>query len=339
MIPADPFGLLSLYAERGWALVPVPAGEKRPVTKGWTTAKFCPLDLDLTGNVGIRFGADSGGLVDVDLDCTEALELADIYLPATGAEFGRASKPRSHRLYVADGAVFETFHDPLLPDRKKTILELRSSSATGGAHQTIVPASIADGEQRYWEGDAIEPAVVDHRVLRRACARLAVGCLVMRWISPTAARKPGPDLPGVLWEFDHDLARPAYRWLGIRTPDEPSRYPKPRHELSKQDLDLAEMVHATPNNFDWHGWDDYGLAIYAAARDNGHDLGAAFVIFDDFSAKHPAYDPHETAARWRNFEKYPPSRTGIGKIAKLAYAAGWRPKAGGRHAVATKRPA
>ena len=42
---------------------------------------------------------------------------------ASGAIFGRRSKPRSHWIYIAAGAVFETFVDPVAC---ATLLELRS---------------------------------------------------------------------------------------------------------------------------------------------------------------------------------------------------------------------
>ena len=46
-------------------------------------------------------GSLSPGLVDVDLDSTEACQLAPQFLPPTNAIFGRACKRGSHRLYVA----------------------------------------------------------------------------------------------------------------------------------------------------------------------------------------------------------------------------------------------
>jgi len=319
-ISHDPFDLLCLYEQRGWAVIPVNAGEKRATVKGWNIRKFELGDFDPSGNIGMRFGTDSGGLVDLDLDCTEAIDLAPIYLPPTGARFGRRSKPLSHRLYVAPGLTFETFHDPVCHP-KNTLLEIRSNGATGGAHQTIVPPSIADGERREWYRDVIEPALIDARVLRHRVAWLATGCLVMRYLGESTARRPAPDFPQLLWEFDHDLARPVYDWFGLQAPDAPQRYPRPRHQQDPRDLDLAEIVAAIPNDYDWNGWNDIGLAIFAASRDRGD----AFAIFDHFSAKSPKYDPYETRARWKNYERYPPNRTGIGKLAALARRFDWRP--------------
>jgi hypothetical protein len=53
-------------------------------------------------------------------------------------------------------------------------------------------------------------------------------------------------------------------------------------------LDLAEIVAAISNNYGWEDWNKIGLAIFAASKDRG----------DGF----------------------------FGKLAKLAYEAGWRPQ-------------
>jgi hypothetical protein len=242
--------LIADYRRRGWALVPIPAGAKGPRIEGWQTRQFGAGDFAPDGNVGLILGPRSGEIVDVDLDCAEALALADIYLVETGAVFGRASKPRSHRLYIAPGAVYETFADPTAGD---TILELRAAGRDGGAHQTLVPTSVADGERREWHGDTIAPAVVDTARLRRRCAALAIGCLVRRYVSEHASERPGADLPWLLWEFDHNLGRAACRWLGQPAPDEPHHgfHPRPRRELSSADIDLADLVRAIPNDCDW----------------------------------------------------------------------------------------
>jgi hypothetical protein len=192
-----PLDAARVYLRLGWAFVPIPAGLKHPVLEDWHNRQFGIADLDPERSIAIPLGRRSGDTVDIDLDCREALELADLYLPPTGAEFGRASKPRSHRLYTSAGATFEVFHDPLT-NKKNTLLELRADGRDGGAHLTLAPPSIADGERREWHGDTIEPAKVDARALRRRVAWLAVGCLVMRWVSPTAARILGPDLPRLL---------------------------------------------------------------------------------------------------------------------------------------------
>jgi hypothetical protein len=308
------------YWHRGWHVVPVPAQLKRPILEGWNTAVYTPQDFADDDNIGVILGARAGWLVDVDLDCSEAIELADLYLPPTGAVFGRASRPRSHRLYIAPEARFAAFTDPL-SDQKNTIVELRADGGTGGAHLTLVPPSIADGERREWFGSTIAPAVVTAKGLRRQTVRLAIGCLTMRYVGETPARNPGPDLPSLLWEFDHPLGAVAFKWLGLPTPDQPRRFPRPRREMSRRGLDLAEIVHAIPNDCGWEDWNKIGLAIFVAAGGSGDGN----VIFDDFSAKSSKYDPHTVAERWKNYRRSPPSRTGIGYLARLAREAGWHP--------------
>jgi primase-like protein/bifunctional DNA primase/polymerase-like protein len=307
------------YGAWGWCLKPVPAGQKRPIIKGWPNREFDPADFANGVNIAVRLGKHSRDLVDCDLDCEEAIELAPLYLPETRAIFGRKSAPRSHWLYIAVGAQFETFVDPVA---QQTLLELRADGRDGGAHITLVPPSIADGEQREWCGDTIDPAVFDGRALRICMARLAIGSLVMRYVSEYAARRPGPDLLDVLWEFDHELGRPAYRWLNKSTPDAPRWVPKPRHLLSDHEVTLRELAQTIPNSADWHEWNRLGMAFFAAS--DGSDEG--FIAFDTWSAKSPKYDPHALEERWHNYRRSPPSRIGLGTLVHLARLAGWKPE-------------
>jgi hypothetical protein len=311
------------YHRREWKTVPIVKGEKGPTFQGWPDFVADPADFpNLYGNanVGLILGHRSGDVADIDLDCTEAIELAPIYLPATASVFGRPSKPRSHWLYISPGAIKETFPDPICEDRKNTLLELRSDGASGGGHQTLMPPSIADGEQRQWDCDG-DPAAVNPRVLRHRCALLAAACLVRRYISPYASERADSGHLELLWEFDHELARPAFGWFKRSPPDQPLRYPRPRCHQAPEDLDLAEVVAQIPNRFDWEGWNNIGLAIFAASK----NAGDGFIAFDDFSARSSKYDPRETEARWKHYGRSPPNRTGIGKLARLAYEAGWRP--------------
>jgi Primase C terminal 2 (PriCT-2) len=299
----------------------IPAARKGPVVHGWqhlvVSTEEVERHLAAGGNVGAIMGSLSGDLVDTDLDCQGCIDLAPIYLPPTPARFGRASKPNSHWLYRSPGAVYEQFSDPLTGEM---LVELRADGRDGGRHQTLMPPSVADGERREWEADAGPPAAVDARVLRRRVAYLAVGALIRRYISPSASERPSPDMLSLLWEFDRDLAIPAYRWFDKQTPDQPRRYPKPRAEQTATERDLADIVHAIANTCDWIAWNAIGMAIYAV---DGSEHG--LVIFDDFSAKSPKYDPHKTKARWRHYDRSPPSRTGLGKLAALARKHGWKP--------------
>lgn len=332
------------YCRRGWRPIPIPPGVKGPKLPDWQKLNLSLGDLPryfpANSNVGIAFGPQCGDLVDIDLDAPEALALADLYLPKTEAAFGRPAKPRSHRLYTCFGAAYEAFADPLSTELAKergekppkaTLLELRADSG----HQTIVPPSIADGEQRAWYGDKIAPRVIPAPVLRRAAVWLAIGCLVMRHVSEHAARHPHPDetslfpdLPALLFEAEPVLGRKAYHWLGTPAPDDPppvvrSSQARGQHWLvtNDGDVDLGELVEAIPNDVGRADWISYGLAIHAAT--DGSDDGKT--IFYDFSRKSARHHNKATVDKaWASFEKSPPARTGIGKLFAAAIANGWR---------------
>jgi len=156
------------YLSRGYAVIPVPARKKIPVLKGWTDLRLSESDLPAhfngIGNIGVLLGEPSGWLVDVDLDCEEAVALAPKFLPPTGATSGRPGKPASHWWYVCEGIKTRKHQDPV---SKKMIVELRSTGA-----QTVVGPSIHPSGEPYDPLDG-EPAVVDAGELAAAGAALA----------------------------------------------------------------------------------------------------------------------------------------------------------------------
>src|SRR5688572_22757266 len=87
------------YIESGWAVVPIPPGEKGPRFRNWQNRRFGPSEFKSDDNIGVVLGTASGDLVDVDLDCPEAVALAPDFLPPTFAVFGRSGKPNSHYFY------------------------------------------------------------------------------------------------------------------------------------------------------------------------------------------------------------------------------------------------
>ena len=107
-------------------------------------------------NVGIILGEPSGWLVDVDLDCDEAIELADQYLPPTPAITGRPSAPRSHRWYIAAGATTEKAHRSAYDG--SMIVELRSTGA-----QTVVGPSV------HPDGETYETSMLNRQPFPRRC--------------------------------------------------------------------------------------------------------------------------------------------------------------------------
>lgn len=176
----------------GWAYIPVPARSKNPGRRNWQHEhgdSRHPVEairdhLNAGGNVGVLLGEASAGLVDVDLDSPETIRLADRFLPETGIVFGRVSKPRSHRFYIAHVNTSK-FRDPLAKkgDPMGMLVELRSTGT-----QTLVPPSTnPSGERATYDADG-EPAEVDGAVLLRAVAQLATAALLARYWPAEGAR-------------------------------------------------------------------------------------------------------------------------------------------------------
>lgn len=166
---------------RRWRVVPVPFRSKAPALKSWQTLRLEVDDLPeyfngQPSNIGVLLGEPSGGLVDVDLDCREALRLAPTFLPPTRSRFGRPSKRASHWLYVVTSPVdTEKFADPDAPDETGTLVEIRSTGV-----QTVFPGSTHEGGEGIdWDEDG-EQARGEGATLARAVAELAAACLLAR---------------------------------------------------------------------------------------------------------------------------------------------------------------
>ena len=163
------------YLHRGWQPIPIPAGSKGPAVLNWQHLRVIPetvaSDFLGAGNIGLLLGQPSGELVDVDLDCPEARELADRFLPPTNCFTGRPSSRRSHRWYVSPGVETTRHRDPV---SKATIVELR-----GTGSQTLVGPSIHPSGERY-EALAGEPAIVHRRFLVTAVQQLALEVIRLR---------------------------------------------------------------------------------------------------------------------------------------------------------------
>ena len=178
------------YHQAGWAVIPIPYGQKKPVLEGWQALKLDGPRVVATfagqpKNIGVLLGEPSGWLIDIDLDHQRAVELADQFLPPTPAVFGRPGKPRSHRIFRATA--------PVATHKRRQaalgmIVELRSSGA-----QTVIPPSVhPSGEVVTWCGDDIAPAIVDPETLLRAVDALADAVCQAEKVDPKDTRQPKP---------------------------------------------------------------------------------------------------------------------------------------------------
>jgi len=194
------------FRQRGWWCVPLRAGGKSPARRDWTKLRLEPEVFPDPGNIGIILGEPSGWLVDVDLDCDEAIELADQYLPPTPAITGRPSAPKSHRWYIAAGATTEKHTDP---QDGTMMVELRSTGT-----QTVVGPSIHPDGEAYDTLDA-EPASVPAPMLSACVKALADAVIIKRGGSVT---NKTPTLPPVSPTDASDVETRAIAYLSAMPP-------------------------------------------------------------------------------------------------------------------------
>jgi hypothetical protein len=184
------------YLRRGCRPVPVPRGEKRPRLKNWTNLSLSEGDLPehFNGdvNIGLLLGEPSGGLVDVDLDCRQAVLAASIILmPRTGMIHGRDGAPCSHWYYISQPAPAPAqFHDI----DGNMLLELRSTG-----QQTLVPPSLhPKGDILRWEFNG-PPLSVECEALRNTIAKVAAATLLARhWPAQGSRHRAALALAGML---------------------------------------------------------------------------------------------------------------------------------------------
>ena len=198
------------YIERGWTVVPVPAGDKGSRLDGWQDLRIKTAETEeyFVGgsNIGVLTGEPSGGLADGDMDCPEAEHAAKAIMPKTLTS-GRGSRA-THYWYVSPGCKSYKFKDV----DGDVIAEIRADG-----HQTIVAPSVhPSGEKIEWKND-LEPRQIDPHDLRSAVARVAVSSLIARHL-PNGGR--------------HDLAL-GYAALML----------KPLIELGEDKDDAVAYVH------------------------------------------------------------------------------------------------
>ena len=152
---------------------------KKGVAESWTvrlSKQIKKLDqFKDFENINIVTGGDSL-IVDIDLDCPEALKLADAFLNPTGMEFGRESTRRSHRLYKVIDLTKKhtrTYFD-FKAKQKSMLVEFRANK-----HYTMCGGQYDNGEKVVW--DKYEtPVEITYDTLHKQLAKLAVACVVLR---------------------------------------------------------------------------------------------------------------------------------------------------------------
>lgn len=168
--------MVERYIGQGWQPIPLPVKSKAPQRPNWQRGGFTVDDFDPGGNIGLLLGEISDGLVDVDLDCEEAIEAAPDFLPATGWRFGRDSRPNSHWIYrVTDASKTTKWQD-----EDGCMLELRATGA-----QTMAPPSVHPSGERVRDDLSGEPTEVSRDELHDACTALAGWARTRRFFNRT----------------------------------------------------------------------------------------------------------------------------------------------------------
>lgn len=212
----------------GFSPVPIPFRGKNPgaaVGKDWIKLRITEVNAAqyFNGkpvNIGVILGTPSGELVDIDLDCQAAIELAPLILPPTRT-FGRYSKPASHWIYRTDDA--GRIRQFQAPDGGM-IVEYR---ANGG--QTVFPGSVHEsGEVIEWGNDA-PVTLLTAETLRASVAQLAAAVLLVRAgmqqvDAAELVKRKAPQLAALL--TGPDLSR-ASAWLGLNVNTSPTATSSP----------------------------------------------------------------------------------------------------------------
>lgn len=169
------------YVSRCFAVVPVEYCGKKPMDKNghlipdWPTLSIDSSNVDqyFNGkdqNIGVVLGERSGDLVDIDLDCPEAIAIAPSFLPQT-LIFGRATALESHYLYRAKGVPYHKY------DNDGSIVEQRADN-----RMTVFPGSTHEtGEVIEWSNDNAITEIDAQDLQRRVKFIAACAVLLKHW--------------------------------------------------------------------------------------------------------------------------------------------------------------
>jgi len=168
--------LLTLIDGASNCFISLQLNSKKPIATDWpnnglTFEEACYPNA----NVGILLG-ETSGLLDVDLDCTEAVALADIILPKPHAVFGRNAPDSCHYLYSCVSSGKRVAFNA--SGSKSCIVELRGDGA-----QTMIPPSMhpSGSKLRVTQVNASEEPVQYSDLLRSVALLAASAELMQNW--------------------------------------------------------------------------------------------------------------------------------------------------------------
>jgi len=205
-------------------------------------------------NYNIITGHDSNLICDVDLDCPEALKLADYFISSTGLEYGRESTLRSHRLVrVIDLTKKHTrkYFDFKQPEKKKAMLvELRANQ-----HYTFCMGQYDNGEKVVWT-KADEPAEVTWDALYKSAALLSAACVILRKYAPEGMRNEYIKLiVATLWQHkisQEDCTKIIDAVATVAKDDVKERLARITNIYKKETSEQIQGLPTLAKQFNWH---------------------------------------------------------------------------------------
>jgi putative DNA primase/helicase len=180
--------------------------KKNPIKADWRNQPVSAEDAlaanqMLQHNIGILNGTTSA-LIDIDLDCAEAVAFADLFLPDTVASFGHEGNDRGHYLVaIKSSGKTRKFN---MPDSSECLVELRSDGT-----QTMLPPSIhPSGHKLQFSYINDSAPAVEYADLLVATQRIAACSVIARSWSEGSRHQLALAFAGMMYkaDFDQDLA-------------------------------------------------------------------------------------------------------------------------------------
>ncbi|WP_459445091.1 phage/plasmid primase, P4 family [Alphaproteobacteria bacterium US3C007] len=194
--------------------------KKNPIKVDWRNQPVSAEDAlaanqMLQHNIGILNGTTSA-LIDIDLDCAEAVAFADLFLPDTVASFGHEGNGRGHYLVaIKSSGKTRKFN---MPDSSECLVELRSDGT-----QTMLPPSIhPSGHKLQFSYINDSAPAVDYADLLVATQRIAACSVIARSWSEGSRHQLALAFAGMMYkaDFDQDLAENVVNTICDFTGDE-----------------------------------------------------------------------------------------------------------------------
>ena len=215
------------YIDQGWHVVPLVAGQKRAASS-WQKKVYAPDDFNDGDGIALKLGEPSGWLVDVALDCPEAVEAAKLLMPDTGLRSGRPGKLSSHLWFRCPDIKTTQF-----TDTGAMLVEIRST----GGYTCVPPSTHPSGDVLAWESERA-PMTIESSALYECVRDVAIVAMLARhWPGHGATHSMVGPLAGFLCQ------------AGV-LPDQVIRIIETAAVISKADVrDVKNYVTSTVGKF------------------------------------------------------------------------------------------